>query len=688
MGERAHAILGRSPVSGAHRPSHPGSRRPASRHMKNSLLVITVLSLVTGNAAHALGVSPYLPLNLEPEIESQIERVLILGDKPVMTRPIAAATVLQALPKACTIDAELCRHVAGYLARFTHDNGITHASVELATATGADTTVPDRYGLPDRSSWEISAQAYVQPSDYILIGVGGEAYDGRENPTGTMLSVGFSWAQLDIGYRPHWLSPMSDSSMLISTEAPTMPSVTLSNYELLTRLGLQYEFFAARMSESEHIEFQGGYTTGNPRLAGAHLSMEPVSGWSFGVNRLMQYGGGARGRTGIRDLFDAFFNPSGYDNVASGTIDNQFGNQVASVTSSFLFPGRTPFAVYAEYAGEDTSRGRNYLLGNTALSVGIHFPRIWRNFDLTVEASEWQNAWYVHEIYQDGLTNKGLVIGSWFGDQRIFNDDVGGQSGMIRLGWQPPFGGLLQIRYRTLKNQTYGAYDYKRASDLTVDYSHPWRSYTLGAEINTGKDVFGASFSRLAGFLRFNDDGAGFGAALADRISGGYDPGGKSGDIFVDAGVSAYTVRTDLADEATRTTGPHKTAAHFALGARRAVTERGDLGTRVEFERLGGHSLIGVRLVDYRYRFNNPLALGFFLGAARYALATPAYGFYYGIGAQWRDVLPKWDLGLEYRYADSIARDHLLPSDPPNVGSRNDSFYDVMSTTLTVSRRF
>jgi len=29
---------------------------------------------------------------------------------------------------------------------------------------------------------------------------------------------------------------------------------------------------------------------------------------------------------------------------------------------------RVPFAVYVEYAGEDTSRGRNYLLGNSALS--------------------------------------------------------------------------------------------------------------------------------------------------------------------------------------------------------------------------------------------------------------------------------------------------------------------------------
>jgi hypothetical protein len=40
------------------------------------------------------------------------------------------------------------------------------------------------------------------------------------------------------------------------------------------------------------------------------------------------------------------------------------------------------------------------------------------------------------------------------------------------------------------------------------------------------------------------------------------------------------------------------------------------------------------------------------------------------------------------RYADSVARDHLLPNDPPNIGGRTDSFYNILSTTLSVSRHF
>jgi hypothetical protein len=88
---------------------------------------------------------PVSPLNLEPEIESQIERVLILAGKPVMRRPIAAATVEDALPQACKIDQILCEQVERYLARFTHTSDLTHLSVEGAATHGANDALPNRY---------------------------------------------------------------------------------------------------------------------------------------------------------------------------------------------------------------------------------------------------------------------------------------------------------------------------------------------------------------------------------------------------------------------------------------------------------------------------------------------------------------------------------------------------------------
>jgi hypothetical protein len=641
------------------------------------------------STAFGRGVSPYLPLNLEPEIESQIERVLILGDKPVMTRPIAAATVLDALPKACKVDQALCVRVQRYLARYTHNSGITHASVAgaLSSGSGADTVAPNRYGMRENSHWAASGQAYLQPSDYLLIDAGAVAYQGKTNFSGSMISLGFDFAQLDFGFRPHWFSPMSDSSMLMSTEAPTMPSVTLSNYEPLTRLRMHYEVFAAAMSSSQHIVYNDGFTTGHPRLAGLHLDIEPATGWSFGISRLVQYGGGLRGGGSIRDLFNALFNPSKYDNTTQAS-GQQVGNQEASFTSNFVFPGRVPFNIYFEYAGEDTSHGRNYLLGNSSVSAGIHFPRLWQRFDLTLEANEWQNAWYVHNVYLDGLTNYGRVIGNWFGDQRVFGDGVGGRSEMVSLGWEPPFGGLFQLRYRTLQNESYSANHYSRFQDVSLGYSRPWQGVVVGGQLDAGRDVFGSNFTRLEGFVRYDESSGGLASSVVEALSADGESLVTNGEVFVDAGANGSRQSVDLTGVQTRTTGMLKYGYHFALGARRAVSEHNDLGARLEADNVQGHSLIGLRLIDYRYRFNGPLALGFFVGANRYALATPAYGMYVGAGAQWRNLIRGWDLGLDVRYADNIQRDHLLPSDPPDVGNRNDSFYNVLSTTLFLTRHF
>ena len=635
-------------------------------------------------AAGARGVTPYLPLNLEPEIEAQIERVLILADKPVMRRPIAAATVMDALPKACRVDQALCQRVGRYLARYTHTSDLTHASIEGAATHGADTTLPDRYGLHDRSAWDASIGGYLQPSDYLLVSIGAVAYDGREDYTGSMLSLGYSKAQLDIGYKPHWFSPLTDSSMLMSTEAPTMPSVSLSNYEPLTRLGLSYEIFEARMSKSDHILYQGTLASGYSRLGGIQLSMEPASGWSLGLNRLVQFGGGPRGGSAT-DLLRALFNPSKYQSPDPNSRQNA-SNQEASVTSSLLFPGKVPFVVYAEYAGEDTSRGRSYLLGNSALSWGVHFPRLGKRFDLTLEASEWQNAWYVHTIWQDGMTNDGLVISNWFGDQRVFGDAVGGRSAMARLNWDAWFGGQVQLRYRTLENQVYGVIPYQRYHEVSVGYSRPWKGLIVGGEFDSGSDVFGRSFTRLAGFVRYDNPNAQLVGALLDSEGGVAGDADTRGQLFVDAGVSALRVRTDLTELTPKTAGRSMTGAHFALGARRSVSDHSDLGARVDLDDLGGKSLAGVRLIDYRYRFQGPLALGAFLGAARYALATPAYGFYYGVGVQWRDILPHVDAGVEARYYDSVARDHLLASDPHTT--RPDSFYDISGAVLSLTYHF
>lgn len=654
--------------------------------------VVVMLSLAAFNA-HARGVTPYLPLNLDPEVERQVERVLILADKPVMTRPIPAASVIDALPKACEADAVLCEHVRKFLKNYMQVSGIEFASYEgsVAEGAGAKTVMPNQHGRTEDSRYQAAAVGYWQPSDYALISVGGVAYQGRATATGSMLSLGFDWAQLDLGFRDHWWSPMTDSAMLISTEAPTMPSITLSNYRPLTRLGLQYEVFAARMSESDKIQLTDGtFTTGHPKFAGLHVGLEPVSGWSLAASRVLIFGGGAAGGQSIGDIFNAFFNPSKAQSSGFGTNKPVVGKQEASVSSRFIFPGRIPFAVYFEYAANDTSQGKNYLFGKPDLSAGIHFPRL-GPFDVTYEISDWEKTWYVHGYtpvqtgYGDGISNYGRNIGHWFGDQRQFGDAVGGQSNMLRVGWEPRFGGLLETQFRYLTNQSYSPVPYHHEYMASVSYSHPWREYAVGAEIDAGRDVFGEHYTRLAGFLRYGDALRTSYAQSDDGSSNAQRPDGA--ELFVDAGVNGNRVLIDLTAVTPRYQAPASFGPHLGLGARRKVSEHQDLGVRIEADEIRSHALLSVRALDYRYRFNGPLAWSAFLGAARYAVATPAYGWYFGTGLQWRNILPGWDLGVDYRAGYKLARQRSLASDPQG-GYRPDAFYSIDSVSLYVSRKF
>src|SRR5262249_41732807 len=139
--------------------------------MKKALVAAAMLPCLM-SAAFGRGVSPYLPLNLDPEMEAQVERLLLLADKPILTRPIAAATVLDALPSACRVDKKFCDEARRYLARYTHESGATSASLEIAGSSGPRTSLPNRHGETTDSSWQASVSGYYQPGDYALVSLG------------------------------------------------------------------------------------------------------------------------------------------------------------------------------------------------------------------------------------------------------------------------------------------------------------------------------------------------------------------------------------------------------------------------------------------------------------------------------------------------------------------------------------
>ena len=113
------------------------------------LCVLALAMLAT--TAHARGVTPYLPLNISPEIERKIERVLLLAGQPALKKPFAAAMVLDALPAACERDAALCNDVRIYLSSLTRTAGISYLSAAAALASGPDTPQPNRHGMGSQS---------------------------------------------------------------------------------------------------------------------------------------------------------------------------------------------------------------------------------------------------------------------------------------------------------------------------------------------------------------------------------------------------------------------------------------------------------------------------------------------------------------------------------------------------------
>jgi Capsule assembly protein Wzi len=619
--------------------------------------------------------------------------VLILAKVPVMTRPIAAATVLDALPKACQVDPVLCGHVRKFLDHYMHDMGIGFASLDASIARGsANPIMPNQHGEKEDSHYDAAAMGYWQPSDYLLVSAGGVAYQGHTAPTGSMISLGFDWAQLDLGYRDHWWSPLTTSSMLISTEAPTMPSATLSNYSPLSGLGVSYEVFVARMSETDQIELTNGtLTRGYPKFAGLHLGIEPVNGWSLAASRVLIFGGGAAGGQTFKDIFKALLNPSEAQTTGFGNGMSNIGKQEGAVSSRFVFPGSVPFAMYFEYAANDTSRGHAYLFGKPSLCGGLHFPRI-GPLDLTYEICDWEKTWYVHNAssaqvgYLQGITNYGAVIGNWFGDQRVFGDAPGGQSNMLRLAWEPWFGGRFEGQVFALTNTAYfSGPDYSHEVMASLSYAHPWREFAVGAELDAGRDEFGAHYTRLEGFLRYGDAlRTAYPESADDAFAGERENGSE---MFVDLGANESKVLVDLTAITPRYTTGLTVGPHLGFGARREVSEHQDLGVRLESDDVRGHLLFAVRALDYRYRFNGPIALGAFLGAARYSEATPAYGWWFGAGAQWRNLLPGWDLNLDWRDGTELARERALPSDIQG-GYRPEAFYSITGFALYMSKKF
>jgi hypothetical protein len=629
--------------------------------------------------AFGAGISPYLPVDLPSPQARQVTLLFALADEPILRRPVSLAAVDAAMARACPSDPALCEAMDSWLSRYRAPAGLTTLNAETALADGTRVPMANRHGLRSSDAWQLDFGGQWQPSRYLLLSAGVFAREGDIVPTGTVFSAGNEFARVDVGFRDRWVSPLGDSAFLQSTQATTMASVSVSNERPISRARLGYEFHVSRMSWSQRIIAGDVITQGHPLLAGMQVSIQPAPGWSLGVGRQLQFGGGSRDSR-PKSLLKAFFAPNHYDNFRTGRPE-EFGNQQAAWSSSFVYPGSRPLIVSLEFAGEDTSHGTPGRLGNAGLTLGIDAPRLWRNIGLRYEISEWQNDLYTHHLYRDGLVNRGQVIGHWGAAWRAPEDSVGGRSQSLALQWSLSNGRSLDLQWRVLSNQFYSPVAYRRAMEMTATYAMPLGRMHAGTELMLGRDVFGENYYRLAAFARLRQPGDLRGAPVGPGATA------QGASMFVDMGVALSRLRisSDTPGAPTQTLAM-RLEPHLGLGLRRAVWTRSDLGVRLELERVDGHALLAVRALDYRYRLGRSLAVTGFMGAARLGLQTPAYGYYAGGGVQWRDVRPRWDANLDVRYGDKLARDEVGPAG--TLLGNIDVFHDLFSAALYVSRRF
>jgi hypothetical protein len=156
-------------------------------------------------------------------------------------------------------------------------------------------------------------------------------------------------------------------------------------------------------------------------------------------------------------------------------------------------------------------------------------------------------------------------------------------------------------------------------------------------------------------------------------------------DAFVDIGASASELEAKVANQEAKIE-TSSSSVHVGVGVQRRLSGGNDIGVRLELDEVDSELLLALRLVDYRFNVSERLAFGAFFGAARLSLGTPAYGYYLGGGVQLKQLVAKWDLGVDLRYGDKIARDNLLPTDPQ--GGSQDNFYDLTGVSVYLSRRF
>ena len=379
-------------------------------------LFSTLFAAALGIAGQAVAApTAYLPLGKHPVLEHQIDRMFAISTGTPMAKPYRIYDVQIALRQIKQSDPDLHAQILGGIQPYLSKDTVTRVGVKLRAHSGGEVKLANDRSNNSSEFAEFSFDGLWRGSENSILQVGAEyrVDQGKVVAYNTFYGIGGDNLQLNLGYKEHWFSPFKSFAQIYSNNAQAPLSVSLGlNAPLQNWWNFDFELF---YSELEHVEegilYQGKLHDGTPKLAGTHFSFEPIGGWKIGFNRMMQFGGGPR-KVSTKDIFKAYFDPAGNDNAGlTGSRDAELGDQWASITSTIRTNWIMPIEWYFEHAGEDTKQHKNYMLGNTANSIGIFVPSLLEKATFRYEYTNMHSLWYVNEIYETtGNTINGACL--------------------------------------------------------------------------------------------------------------------------------------------------------------------------------------------------------------------------------------------------------------------------------------
>jgi hypothetical protein len=254
--------------------------------------------------------------------------------------------------------------------------------------------------------------------------------DKKLRPDGSYLGVNIGNFMVSAGYMERWWGPGWDGSLILSTNARPIPSLTIErNYtdpfktKLLSWLGPWRASIAVGQAEGSHV------AVADVRFLAMRVNFKPRPWLELALTRTAQWCGDGRpcGWATFQDMLVG--NDNRDDTLAA---NDEPGNQLAGYDMRLRSPWRKlPLAFYTQWIGEDEAGGLpSKFLGLFGLEywggsgLGNHRVRF-EYADTACTFSREQpdyNCAYRNSLYPQGYTHRGRVIGhAMDNDSRMYS---------------------------------------------------------------------------------------------------------------------------------------------------------------------------------------------------------------------------------------------------------------------------